>query len=413
MDPAGILNLRQTSSNNFTDAGIDALLELEAAARVLDLEDWIVERMRHPESEETRTLLVRKDNGRPMTVPLLHVAHSTVAGIACGKLTLATDAFAATLRSEAMHATWQHAVLGLPFGGGATALVCDPRNLNERELQRISAQFSILRRQPQHVTYRGAGMNECIAGWMNGASDCFVTGVSESAGGMVQDRISAIAVCEIIRHWCSQRGEKLSAQRIAIQGFDGVGLELAGLLYHSAAHLVAVADKSGGIIDPMGLNSDLLAAHVQRGGVLMEFPDAETVSNADVLRTSCDVLVLADSAVQITEANSDHIQARLVAEFAPTVLTAGAEQSLAARDIEIIPSILAASGAPLAAYMEYAQRSNIHWSKSRTNAFVRRTVRHATDLVAASAAQWSVSPRHAALTLGVQKVAAAIRAKGF
>src|SRR3954447_7665983 len=110
-----------SSQHDFTDGELDALLQLEAAARVLDLEDWIIERLRHPECEDTRALLVRRDNGQAITVPVLHVEHSTARGIACGKLTLAADAFAARLRTEAMQASWQHAALGLPFGGGATA----------------------------------------------------------------------------------------------------------------------------------------------------------------------------------------------------------------------------------------------------------------------------------------------------
>jgi glutamate dehydrogenase (NAD(P)+) len=413
MNTSGLLTSRHSSQDDFADAGLDALLELEAAARVLDLEDWIVERLRHPECEETRALLVRRDNGQAMTVPLLHVEHNTAGGPACGKLSLAADVFAARLRSEAMQATWQHAVLGLPFGGGATVLGCDPRQLSERELQRVADEFTRLERLREHVSYRGAGMNECIAGWMRGAPDCFVSGISEAACGMVQDRISALAICEIIRHWCISRGEKLSGQRIAIQGFEGVGVELADMLYHSGALLVAVADVSGGMLDPLGLNSDALRAHLQREGVLLEYPDAEAVSNADVLHAPCDVLVLADAAAAISDLTAEGVQARLVIEDAPAALTAAAERSLAAREIEIVPAILAGAGGPLTAFMEYAQRENIHWSKSRAHAFVRRTIRHAYDEVTASAAQWNISPRHAAVALGVQRVAATIRAKGF
>lgn len=413
MNTSGVLTSRHSSQDDFADAGLDALLELEAAARVLDLEDWIVERLRHPECEETRALLVRRDNGQAMTVPLLHVEHSTAGGIACGRLSLAADVFASRLRSEAMQASWQHAVLGLPFGGGATALGCDPRQLSERELQRTADEFTKLRTVHEHVTFHGAGMNECIAGWMRGASHCFVSGVSEAAGGMAQDRISATAICEIIRQWCMRRGEKLSGQRIAIQGFGGVGIELSDMLYHSGALLVAVADVSGGMLDPLGLNSDALRAHVQRHSVLLEYPDAEAVSNADVLHAPCDVLVLADATGTISDMAADDVQARLVIEHAPAALSVATERSLAAREIEIVPAILAAAGAPLAAYMEYAQRDNIHWTRSRANAFVRRTIRHAYEEVRASAAQWNVSPRHAAVALGVQRVAAAIRAKGF
>src|SRR3954464_12096480 len=155
MNSSGLLTSRHSSQDDFVDAGLDALLELEATARVLDLEDWIVERLRHPEWEETRALLVRRDNGQAMTVPLLHVEHSTAGGIACGKLSLAADVFASRLRSEAMQASWENAVLGLPLGGGATALGCDPRQLSERELKRVADEFTKLKPLREYVTHRG------------------------------------------------------------------------------------------------------------------------------------------------------------------------------------------------------------------------------------------------------------------
>jgi glutamate dehydrogenase (NAD(P)+) len=405
MNATGLISPRHTSPDNFADAGMDPLLELEAAARVLDLEDWIVERLRHPECEETRALLVRRDNGQAMTVPLLHVEHSTVKGITCGRLALGSDCSLPGLRSEAMHGSWQHAVLGLPFGGSATSLICDPRNLSERELQRTADEYRKLSHVREHVTYRGAGINECIAGWMSGASDCFVSGIPEPAGGMAQDRISALAICEVIRHWCMRRGERLTGQRVAIQGFDRVGIELANVLYHSGALLVAVADVSGGVADSLGLNSDALTTQVQREGVLIEYSDAEIVSNSDVLQAPCDVLVLADSAAKMSETITDRVHARLVVEFAPDVLTASAERVLAAREIEVVPALLASAGAALAAYIEYAQRDTIRWSKSCTNAFVRRVIRQASDEIGMCGAEWNVTARHAAIALGVERVA--------
>ena len=243
---------------------------------------------------------------------------------------------------------------------------------------------------------------------------CGICGSEGTAsGGVPQDRVAAVALCEIVRHWSSRYNKKFAALRVAIQGFEGVGPELADMLYHSGVQLVAVADVSGGLLDPMGLNVDAVRVHVGREGVLLGYPDAEAVSNADVLECPCDVLVLADGTAQLNDTIAERLHARLVIEFTPAALSPTAERTLTARDIEVVPWILAASGCAIAAFIEYSQHDNIHPSHSRVNAFVRRIVRHATDEVARSAAQWSVGIRHAATAIGVQRVAAAIRAKGF
>src|SRR5512133_2337487 len=101
------VDLIPTNSSPEADAGMPAALDLASAARVLDLEDWIVGRLRHPISETRFNMQILRDSGEPFTCPVLHVEHNTTLGRGCGAIDFAADAFVGSLVGRAMHSTWQ------------------------------------------------------------------------------------------------------------------------------------------------------------------------------------------------------------------------------------------------------------------------------------------------------------------
>jgi glutamate dehydrogenase/leucine dehydrogenase len=57
------------------DSFAQATLRFEMAARSLDLEDWIVQRLRHPERELTLSLPYLADAGEARTATAYRVQH--------------------------------------------------------------------------------------------------------------------------------------------------------------------------------------------------------------------------------------------------------------------------------------------------------------------------------------------------
>lgn len=396
------------------DPAMQAVFELEAAARMLDIEDWIRERLRHPESEATFNFSITRDSGEPLTCPLMHVAHSTTRGIPGGTLAFAPDAFPEHLRACAMHETWRNGLLALPCGGAAAALRCDPRSLSERELRRLAANVAEASFARPCILGPGAGANAAMMGWLSAAhhSPLAFTGKPDALGGFSHDEVAATAVAYLIRLILDRRGRRLDGARIAVQGIERLGMPLLAFCHDLGAHIVGVADVSGALLDKLGLNPASLGEHVNREGVLLGYPDAEAARNDDLLECECDVLVLAAAESQVSPANCGRVKAPIVVETTPGAVCSSALPLIRERGVLVVPELLAGGGYAIGSFIEANRSGAITPRKPRRNALVRHAIRNAELRVHEFAEKWDVGYPDAALAIGVESVAAAVRASG-
>src|SRR5512147_2508074 len=113
------------------DPVLDATAELERCARFLDLEDWIVMRLRQYEQEIMLSTIVPSERQSAQPLAMLWVRHCTARGAAAVALRISPDGSLATERLRAMRATWINALTGLEFGGGAATILLNSRELSE------------------------------------------------------------------------------------------------------------------------------------------------------------------------------------------------------------------------------------------------------------------------------------------
>src|SRR5438270_647315 len=123
-------------------------------------------------------------------------------------------------------------------------------------------------------------------------------------------------------------GLKPFNQRVVVQGFGNVGSVSARLLEEAGCTVVAVSEDYGGIYNPLGLPVRKLFEYRASEGTLKGFPGAELVSNEDLLKIECDVLVPAALENQITSRNAGDIHARLIVEGANGPTTPEADEIL-------------------------------------------------------------------------------------
>src|SRR5439155_440664 len=87
-----------------------------------------------------------------------------------------------------------------------------------------------------------------------------------------------------------------------------------------------------------------------------------------VLELQCDILIPAALENQITMANVDNIQARIVAEAANGPTTPDADTALHKRGIMVIPDILANAGGVTVSYFEWVQDlQELFWDEDDVN----------------------------------------------
>jgi glutamate dehydrogenase/leucine dehydrogenase len=415
--------LPQVALEEEFDTYLESTLALEEAAQVLDLEAWIVERLRHPEREIIANLVLVRDNGQALPVTAFRVRHSSARGPGLGGVRLSPHAQLTETRALAMNMTWQCALLGLPFGGAAGALVCDPGKLSERELRCLSKDYIAALRGTigpgTDVLMEDLGSNPQVLAWMLDAharaagrlepgavtgKPGVLFGLPDHADAAAQGVFDTLAVA------AEESGRKLAGLRIALQGLGQTGSALARLLDDAGARLVAIADISGGVQCDEGIPIPALLEWITSKGVLLGFPEAEPGSNAEVLEAGCDVLVLAAAPRQVTLANAARIRAPLVIEAVEGAITHAAEQILEEGGAIAVPALLAGAGATAAAYLEWSLNlGHEGFLLDGVEENIRLRIEGAYHEAQRAAQRYHANLRRGALLAAVEKVAATLR----
>src|SRR5690606_24200874 len=116
------------------------------------------------------------------------------------------------------------------------------------------------------------------------------------------------------------------------------------------------------------------------------FPDADRVTNAELLELPCEVLIPAAIQNQITGANAARLRCRLVVEGANGPTNLEADEILNGRGIFVVPDILANAGGVTVSYFEWVQGlQHFFWSEDEVNSRLTTLMQRAFAEVLATA----------------------------
>jgi glutamate dehydrogenase (NAD(P)+) len=202
---------------------------------------------------------------------------------------------------------------------------------------------------------------------------------------------------------------------VAVQGFGNVGSTAAELLAEQGCTVVAVSDITGGYYNGSGLDIKELQAHAQQNeGVLEGCPNAQPITNEELLTLDVDVLVPAAKEDQIDHEIATETGARIIVEGANGPTLPEADEVFQERDVLVIPDILANAGGVTVSYFEWVQdRQGFFWTEERVNRRLDRMMQDAFEKVYETAETHDVSLRIGAYVMGVRKVAEALQMRGI
>jgi glutamate dehydrogenase (NAD(P)+) len=242
-----------------------------------------------------------------------------------------------------------------------------------------------------------------------------VTGKPIALGGsLFRHEATGAGVVMVTERACERLGWELSQQRCVVQGFGNVGGIAAQELVSKGAIVVAVSDISGGVYSPDGLDLGALQTWITDHGTLEEYPDAQHVSNSELLELPCDILVLAALEDQITAHNAPRLDTRLVVEGANGPTSIEGDAILAERGILVLPDVLTNAGGVTVSYFEWVQDlGRLFWTRDEIRARLADKLADAFDRVWALADEKGISLRQAALVAGINEVAGALKARGI
>ena len=201
----------------------------------------------------------------------------------------------------------------------------------------------------------------------------------------------------------------------AIQGFGNVGSVTAFSLAKCGVKIIAVSDVQGGVYNDRGLDLPGLQQHVARCKTVVGFPEAEPITNQQLLLTPCDILVPAAMERQITMANAGQLRCRILAEAANGPTTPDGDQILEQRpEILVIPDILCNAGGVVVSYFEWVQDlQSFFWTEAEVADRLFRVLEPAYAQVLAVSRTHKLSTRLAALSLGIKRLHEAKQIRGL
>jgi glutamate dehydrogenase (NAD(P)+) len=404
-----------------------ALQQFEQAVPHAGISDAIADRLAVPERCLIVGVPIRLDSGARVVFPGYRVQHSSVLGPTKGGIRYDPHVSLGECAALAMWMTWKCAILRLPYGGAKGGVRCDSRNLSPGELERLTRRYTVelapVIGPQEDIPAPDLATNDQTMAWIMDtySMQCgyavpeVVTGKPISIGGSVfRPEATGAGVVMVIDGACRRLGWDLSRLRCVVQGFGKVGSVSASELAARGASVIAVSDFSGGIHADGALDLDEVSAWARARGSLAGYPDARSITNAELLELPCDVLVLAALEDQITEENAPRVRARMVAEGANGPTSIEADDILTERGILVLPDILTNAGGVTVSYFEWVQDlGRLFWGRDEIRARLAEKMSDAFDRIWDLSEEKDLSLRTAALVSGIREVAAALDARGL
>ncbi|MDR2696674.1 MAG: Glu/Leu/Phe/Val dehydrogenase [Deltaproteobacteria bacterium] len=409
----------------------DMLEVLQSAAVMLGLAPIEFETLKHCERELKVAVPVQMDDGGVQVFDGYRVQHSTTLGPAKGGIRYHPEVHIDEVKALAAWMSFKCAVAGIPYGGGKGAVRVDPAKLSKRELERLTRRYTAMIMPvigPNiDIPAPDVNTNAEIMGWvmdtysmMTGyAVPGVVTGKPIEIGGTLgRTEATGLGVMIIVKRALEYLGITAKPVRVAIQGMGNVGGTAAKLMHEAGYAIVGVSDVSGGYYNPAGHDIPDMLRYVNAGKTrTLEGYAAQgcaKISNEDLLRCDCDVLLPCALENQITSDNANDIQARLVVEGANGPTSVEGDAILTRRGITVVPDILANAGGVIVSYFEWAQNmQHVNWTEQEVHKRLEEYLLRAFDCVAATAAAKTAPFRMGAYMVAISRLCKAEKIRGF
>jgi glutamate dehydrogenase (NAD(P)+) len=398
----------------------------EIAADHLDLDAGLRDVLRTPDRELSVAVPVLMDDKTLKVFIGYRVQHNFVLGPCKGGIRFAPDVNLDEVRALSAWMTWKCSVVGLPFGGGKGGVICDPREMSQGELERLTRRYTAsimdILGPDRDVPAPDMNTNAQTMAWI---MDTYSMHVRSTQTAVVTGKPLALGG-SLGRHEATGRGVMISARealkrlgmrpedtKVVVQGSGNVG-GIGALLMHREGYTVtSLSDMYGSIHNPNGLDVPNVLEYLGENKKLEGFPDAEAIPNENQLELPCDVLIPAATENAITSKNVDKIKAKLIVEGANGPTTFPADRVLDDRGVMVVPDILANAGGVTVSYFEWVQdRMGYFWTEEVVNSRLEQVMVKAFDEVDEVAKKHDTSLRIASYIHGIGRVAEAYQLRG-
>jgi len=345
-----------------------ALRQLEETARRINLEAGILEILKVPRRTLVVSVPIRRDEGQIEVFTGYRVQHNFTRGPAKGGIRYHPDVTLDLVKALAMWMTWKCALVNIPYGGAKGAVTCNPKELSQKELERLTRRYTAgilpIIGPEKDIPAPDMGTNAQVMAWIMDTYSidqgytvpAVVTGKPVAVGGSLgRDKATARGCLFTVMDAAKKLDFTLEDKTMVVQGYGNVGRNMAELSTARGCRIIAASDSRGGVYSKKGIDPFALSKHKQETGSVVDFPETDNITNEELLELKCDILVPAALGHQINERNAPRLKAKMIAEGANGPTTPEADEILDHSGIFVIPDILANAGGVTVSYFEWCR----------------------------------------------------------
>jgi len=417
----------------------NAQAQFDRVAEILDLDAGTRALLREPQQEIHFTIPVKMDDGSVKVFKAFRVRHNDARGTAKGGIRFHPHETADTVRALATWMTWKCAVVDIPLGGAKGGIICDPRTMSMREQQELCRGY--IRRlwkqvgfnndipapdvmtNGQHMMWMLDEYESIVGGHFPG----MITGKPVGQGGS-QGRTEAtgFGVIYCLRECLKNMNLPIETTTASIQGFGNVAEYAARMYVQLGGKLMTVscwnaADKVAYTFRKAeGCNPEELATIKDKfGSIDKEKAIAlgyEVLPGDAWLSQDVDILIPAALENQITPAVFGNIskQVKVICEAANGPTTPDCDDLIRDSGIMLIPDFLCNAGGVTCSYFEQTQgNENYYWTKEEVLEKLESKMTKAFQAVYDLAQERNLYMRDAAYVIAIERVAAAVKWRGW
>jgi glutamate dehydrogenase (NAD(P)+) len=401
--------------------------QLRLVGRTFNIDPNLINVLQECKTAVEVAIPISLDDGSIRAFHGYRVQHNIARGPSKGGIRYHPDVTLDEVKALAMWMTWKCSLMGIPFGGAKGGVVCDPKRMSLRELERMTRRYTTeiitLIGPEKDIPAPDVGTGPREMAWifdtysMNKGHSVLgaVTGKPLTVGGSLgrleaTSRGGVYCLLEALRNL----DRDPAGMRVAIQGFGNVGSFLGQFLQEEGMTVIAVSDSGGGVHNAKGIDIPAAIAFKQETGALQGFRGADAITNEELVLLDCDVLAPCALEQVITADNAAKVKAKIVLEGANGPTTPAADDILEDLGVVILPDVLANAGGVVVSYFEWVQGlQEYFWSEDEVNAKLGDIVRRAFGETWALREGRQTSMRMAAYGLAVTRVAEATTTRGL
>lgn len=413
--------------------------QFDSVASKLDLDAATCDLLRQPMREYHFTIPVKMDDGTTKVFKGFRVQHNDARGPAKGGIRFHPMETIDTIRALSMWMTWKCSVVDIPLGGGKGGVVCDPRNLTEREQERLCRGYV-------RQLARNVGPNTDVPApdvmtnakhmlWMldeyetihGSRNPGFITGKPVGMGGSLgRTEATGFGVIYVLNEALNYLNIPVENTTASFQGFGNVAQYAVRLYQQLGGKVVAIscwdeADKKAYTFRKLdGMDIDALVNITDSYGTIDKDKAKdlgyEVLPGNAWIEQDVDILIPAALENQITIENVQKIskQVKVICEAANGPTTPDADKVINERNIFVIPDFLANAGGVTCSYFEQVQSNqNYYWEKDEVLAKLKIKMTSAFKSVYELAENKKLRMRDAAYVIAINRVAQAVKSRGW